>query len=74
MKFEVTISYETKEQPIEQVRGIINAIGFKDFKVTHRPDQRSLSQNAALHKYFELVEQEAQNMGATMDMLIKKPN
>ena len=78
MKFEVTLTYEAKaetiEKGIDQVKAIMGAVGFKNFKVTHRPDQRSLNQNAALHLYFEMLEQEAQNMGATMDMLIKKPN
>jgi hypothetical protein len=78
MKFDVSITYETNaetiDEGIEKVEAIINAIGFKNFKVTHSPDRRSLNQNNALHKYFELVEQEAENMGATMDMLVKKPN
>jgi hypothetical protein len=78
MRFEVKIIYETKADDIEkgiaQVEAIINAVGFKDFQVTHRPDQRSFNQNSALHKYFELVEDEARNAGLTMDMLIKKPN
>lgn len=35
--------------------------------------QRTLSQNAALHKWFEIIEQEAQNEGASLDMLVKNP-
>src|SRR3990167_11370310 len=36
--------------------------------------QRTLTQNSAIHKYFELVARELQNQGQTMQQVIKKIN
>ena len=36
-------------------------------------DQRSIQQNASIHKLFDLLEDECTALGLTMDMLIKEP-
>lgn len=38
-----------------------------------KEDKRTIPQNSAIHKWFELLEQECTALGQTMDMLIKNP-
>lgn len=51
----------------------IEKLGLKAFEINRFNSSRTISQNSALHKWFEIIEQEAQNNGSTMDMLIKNP-
>lgn len=47
--------------------------GVKQYEIKHEPDDRTLNQNSALHLYLTMLEEECTNTGATMDMIIKKP-
>jgi hypothetical protein len=56
-----------------EVKETLKSLGLKFSEITKTKSQRSIDQNSALHKWFELLEQECIAGGMTMDMLIKKP-
>lgn len=77
MKFHVVIDYEVTTDNVikgkEQVEAIVRAVGFKNFTVTHVDKQRTLNQNSAMHKWFEMIEEHCQERGLTRDVLFKNP-
>ena len=76
-KYVATIILEQDCETIAE--GLINAkstlalLGLKG-EVKPVKSVRSLNQNASLHLWFTMIEEEARNTGQTMDMLIQKPN
>jgi len=76
-KYVATIILEQDCETIAE--GLINAkstlalLGLKG-EVKPVKSIRSLNQNASLHLWFTMIEEEARNTGQTMDMLIQKPN
>ena len=75
-KFKLTIitevDTETLKEGLDKAREDFKMFSVIDVKPVM--DIRTLNQNSALHKYFELIEDEAREKGLTMDMLIKKPS
>ena len=70
-KYEVKILVESENS--KKAREVIESLGFKAYEINKFDSLRTLNQNSALHKWFEMIEEEAANQGATMDMLVKNP-
>lgn len=73
----VTIPYQLKAEnekdAKDQVKTIIEMLGFKTFDVKIHRGNRTLSQNSALHLWCDHISQHANEMGLTTGSLFKNP-
>ena len=76
-KFIVSIIVEddskTLADGLQLARKTIEQLGLKVHDCKPIKDIRTLSQNRAMHKWFEMIASECKNKGVTMDMIVRKP-
>jgi len=75
--YKVTINFSVDAETIQKgailTREAIELMGLNVISISHISGKRSLSQNNALHLWFELIALEAERKGLTIDKWIKKP-
>ena len=69
----LTITADNNSEGKAKLESILKFAGVKQYEIKSAPESRTTSQNSALHLYLTMLEEECRNMGATMDMIIKKP-
>ena len=73
-KYIVKIEIEVEGTALEAkqtIESTVKLMGGKVLKAEKKQDIRTDNQHRALHKYFEILEEEAKELGATMAMLVK---
>jgi hypothetical protein len=58
---------------MEDEKSIQDLFPMHNLEIKELKSLRSLSQNSAMHKWFEMLEEECTARGITMDMLITRP-
>ncbi len=72
-KYQLEILVDVKDWDIKQIETVFGAFDFKVTKIKKIPNRRSMSQNAALFKWLDMIADDCREKGLTLDALFKEP-